>query len=60
MRISSNATLLKSGQIYFLDQNHASAISDFQTSIDFDPDFVYAHIQLAVAHYRVGDIEKSE
>ncbi|KAJ1555300.1 TOM (translocase of outer membrane) complex component [Cladochytrium tenue] len=43
------------GQIRFLTGDLASAISDYRKSLSLDDNFVYAHIQLAVALYKDGN-----
>ncbi|KND02792.1 uncharacterized protein SPPG_01873 [Spizellomyces punctatus DAOM BR117] len=44
------------GQIRVLTQDNYGAIEDYKKSISLDDTFVYAHIQLGVAQYKLGDI----
>ncbi|KAJ3075763.1 TOM (translocase of outer membrane) complex component [Podochytrium sp. JEL0797] len=48
------------GQVRFLTGDVTAAISDYTKSLELDSDFVYAHIQLAVAQYKNGDLEAAE
>ncbi|KAI9346891.1 protein import receptor [Obelidium mucronatum] len=48
------------GQVRFLTGDVSAAILDYQKSLELDNDFVYAHIQLAVAQYKSGEIGTSE
>ncbi|KAJ3391876.1 TOM (translocase of outer membrane) complex component [Entophlyctis sp. JEL0112] len=43
------------GQVRFLTGDITAAISDYTRSLQLDNDFVYAHIQLAVAQYKNGE-----
>ena len=36
-----------------------SASDDYSKSIELDPDFVFSHIQLAVAQYKLDNVGKS-
>ncbi|KAJ3003862.1 TOM (translocase of outer membrane) complex component [Thoreauomyces humboldtii] len=45
------------GQIRVLTQDFYGAIEDYKLSIGIDPNFVYAHIQLGVAQYKVGEVQ---
>ncbi|KAI8819490.1 import receptor [Fimicolochytrium jonesii] len=44
------------GQIRVLTNDNQGAIDDYKKSISLDSDFVYAHIQLGVAQYKLGDV----
>ncbi|KAJ3089658.1 hypothetical protein HK102_005844 [Quaeritorhiza haematococci] len=44
------------GQVKFLTGDLAGAADDYRKSLVLDDDFVYAHIQLGVAQYKMGDI----
>ncbi|KAJ3086149.1 TOM (translocase of outer membrane) complex component [Physocladia obscura] len=48
------------GQVRFLTGDINAAIADYRRSLELDNDFVYAHIQLAVAQYKNGDIGEAE
>jgi len=43
-----------------LKDNPQASISYFQTAIALAPDSFYAYHNLAIAHYRVGDVEDAE
>ncbi|RKO90956.1 hypothetical protein BDK51DRAFT_27889, partial [Blyttiomyces helicus] len=45
------------GQIRFMSQDNVGAIEDYKKSIAIDPHFIYAHIQLGVALYKVSDMK---
>jgi len=47
------------GQIYFVMNEFVKAAEDYATSTDLDNTFVFSHIQLAVAHYKSGGVQKS-
>ncbi|CAG8706275.1 4628_t:CDS:2 [Acaulospora colombiana] len=47
------------GQIYFVMNEFVKAAEDYATSTELDKTFVFSHIQLAVAHYKSGSIQKS-
>ncbi|KAH7103497.1 hypothetical protein BKA62DRAFT_636572 [Auriculariales sp. MPI-PUGE-AT-0066] len=47
------------GQVFFIMGDFAKASADYQKSIDLDAAFVFSHIQLAVAQYKMGTISKS-
>jgi import receptor subunit TOM70 len=47
------------GQVFFIMGDFNKAATDYQKSIDLDPAFVFSHIQLAVAQYKLGNIGKS-
>ncbi|KAG8835674.1 TOM (translocase of outer membrane) complex component [Serendipita sp. 399] len=46
-------------QIYFVMNEFVKAAEDYATSTELDKNFVFSHIQLAVAHYKSGSIQKS-
>ncbi|KAL7747061.1 TOM (translocase of outer membrane) complex component [Sorochytrium milnesiophthora] len=46
------------GQVHFLMNSFDEAIVDYQRSIDLDPNFVFAFIQLGVAQYKAGQIQR--
>ncbi|KAJ3017994.1 UNVERIFIED_CONTAM: TOM (translocase of outer membrane) complex component [Siphonaria sp. JEL0065] len=48
------------GQVRFLTGDVSAAIIDYQKSLELDSEFVYAHIQLAVAQYKSGEIGSAE
>lgn len=39
--------------------NFANAASDYVKSTELDPEFVFSHIQLAVAYYKSNNLPKS-
>lgn len=43
-------------QLHFILAELAEASKDYQKSIDLDRDFIYSHIQLGVAQYKMGSI----
>ncbi|RIB27131.1 import receptor [Gigaspora rosea] len=45
------------GQIHFLRNDFDMAVKDYQRRIELDPDFIFAHIQLAIAQYKSGAVE---
>lgn len=47
------------GQCNFILQEFAAAARDYQKSIDLDPAFVFSHIQLGVAQYKLGSTSAS-
>lgn len=47
------------GQCNFILQDFSSAARDYQKSIDLDPSFVFSHIQLGVAQYKLGSTSAS-
>ncbi|KAI0683842.1 ADP/ATP carrier receptor [Cytidiella melzeri] len=47
------------GQVLFIMGEYQRAADDYSKSTALDSDFVFSHIQLAVAHYKLGDIAKS-
>jgi import receptor subunit TOM70 len=40
-------------------QEHDKAILDYTKSINLDGDFIFSHVQAAVAQYKMGEIAKS-
>lgn len=47
------------GQCNFILQDFSSAARDYQKSIDIDSSFVFSHIQLGVAQYKLGSTSAS-
>ncbi|KZO97277.1 mitochondrial outer membrane translocase receptor TOM70 [Calocera viscosa TUFC12733] len=47
------------GQVHFIMGNYDSASEDYEKSVALDPNFVFTHIQLAVAKYKQGNIPQS-
>ncbi|KAI0338689.1 ADP/ATP carrier receptor [Trametopsis cervina] len=47
------------GQVLFIMGEFQRAADDYSKSTELDGDFVFSHIQLAVAQYKMGDIAKS-
>lgn len=45
--------------VYFVMNEFVKAAEDYATSTELDKTFVFSHIQLAVAHYKSGNIQKS-
>ncbi|KAI1973463.1 TOM (translocase of outer membrane) complex component [Ophidiomyces ophidiicola] len=43
-------------QLHFILGELAEAAKDYQKSIDLDRDFIYSHIQLGVAQYKMGSV----
>ncbi|KZV98929.1 ADP/ATP carrier receptor [Exidia glandulosa HHB12029] len=43
------------GQVHFIMGQYERAAQDYQKSTDMDDKFVFSHIQLAVAQYKLGD-----
>lgn len=46
------------GQVLFIMGEFQRAAEDYQKSTELDGDFVFSHIQLAVAQYKLGDVAK--
>ncbi|KAI9496461.1 hypothetical protein BDB00DRAFT_869402 [Zychaea mexicana] len=44
------------GQVNYISGNYENAAKDYSKSISLDDSFVYAHIQLGVAQYKLGRI----
>ncbi|KIJ19674.1 hypothetical protein PAXINDRAFT_69403 [Paxillus involutus ATCC 200175] len=47
------------GQVYFITNNFSSAATNYTKSSELDSTFVFSHIQLAVAQYKMGNIANS-
>jgi import receptor subunit TOM70 len=47
------------GQVYFIMNEFQKAAENYTNSTELDESFVFSHIQLAVAQYKMGDIQKS-
>jgi len=47
------------GQVHFIMGNYDAASEDYEKSVSIDPNFVFTHIQLAVAKYKQGNIPQS-
>ncbi|ETW76674.1 mitochondrial outer membrane translocase receptor, subunit TOM70 [Heterobasidion irregulare TC 32-1] len=47
------------GQVLFIMNEFQQAAENYTKSTSLDPDFVFSHIQLAVAQYKSGDLAKS-
>ncbi|KAF5319187.1 hypothetical protein D9619_008768 [Psilocybe cf. subviscida] len=47
------------GQVLFIMNEFADAAQNYVTSSELDENFVFSHIQLAVAQYKMGDLAKS-
>lgn len=45
--------------VLFIMGEFQRAADDYQKSTELDGDFIFSHIQLAVAQYKLGDIAKS-
>ena len=45
--------------MYFIMNDFAKAIEDYTTSTTLDSSFVFSHIQLAVAQYKMGNTANS-
>jgi import receptor subunit TOM70 len=50
----------KIGQIRFLINDLAGSIKDYKKSVSIDASSIYAFIQLGVAQYKLGELEKSK
>ncbi|KAK5710132.1 TOM (translocase of outer membrane) complex component [Elasticomyces elasticus] len=46
-------------QLHFILSEFKDAATDYQTSIDLDPKFIFSHIQLGVTQYKMGSIASS-
>lgn len=46
-------------QLHFILSEFNDAASDYQKSIDLDPEFIFSHIQLGVTQYKMGSIASS-
>ncbi|KAK8850687.1 hypothetical protein IAR55_004607 [Kwoniella newhampshirensis] len=47
------------GQVYFIMQEFDKAIADYNKSTALDGDFIFTHIQAAVAQYKMGNVGAS-
>ncbi|KAF8740239.1 mitochondrial outer membrane translocase receptor TOM70, partial [Rhizoctonia solani] len=47
------------GQVFFILSDFEKAAEDYQKSSRLDSKFVFSHIQLAVAQYKMGDLDSS-
>ncbi len=47
------------GQVHFIMNEFKQAAENYVKSSDLDEEFVFSHIQLAVAHYKMGEVAKS-
>ncbi|WWD20858.1 hypothetical protein CI109_105335 [Kwoniella shandongensis] len=47
------------GQVYFIMQEFDKAIADYNKSTGLDGDFIFTHIQAAVAQYKLGNVGAS-
>jgi len=47
------------GQVYFIMNDFTQAADNYVKSSELDDRFVFSHIQLAVAQYKMGDVAKS-
>ena len=47
------------GQVYFIMNDFNKAAENYTKSSELDDGFVFSHIQLAVAQYKMGDVQKS-
>jgi import receptor subunit TOM70 len=47
------------GQVYFIMNDFEKAAEYYTKSSELDDSFVFSHIQLAVAQYKMGDVQKS-
>ena len=66
-KLEKNSTALETtdlwyhrGQLKFLSGQFGPAVVDYKKAIELDPEFIYGHIQLAVAQYKAGDIGECE
>ena len=58
-RLVSTGSLISKQLVLFIMGEFQRAADDYQKSTELDGDFVFSHIQLAVAQYKLGDIAKS-
>ena len=54
------ARALEKGTVLLLKNNPQASIPYFQTAIALAPDSFHAYHNVAIAHYRVGDVEDAE
>ncbi|ORX40842.1 mitochondrial import receptor subunit tom40 [Kockovaella imperatae] len=47
------------GQVYFIMQEFAKAITDYTKSTELDGSFIFTHVQHAVAQYKQGSVASS-
>lgn len=47
------------GQVYFITGDYPLAIDEYERSSILDPVFIFSHIQLAVALYKKGEINRA-
>ncbi|KAL5638697.1 hypothetical protein ACGC1H_003154 [Rhizoctonia solani] len=47
------------GQVFFILSDYLKAAEDYRRSSELDPNFVFSHIQLAVAQYKMMDLDAS-
>lgn len=47
------------GQVHFIMNEFEKAAENYTKSTELDDTFVFSHIQLAVAQYKMGDVQKS-
>ncbi|KAF8639068.1 hypothetical protein AX16_010374 [Volvariella volvacea WC 439] len=47
------------GQVLFISGSYDEAAQNYSKSMELDESFVFSHIQLAVAHYKLGEIGTS-
>ncbi|KAF8834259.1 mitochondrial outer membrane translocase receptor TOM70 [Paxillus ammoniavirescens] len=47
------------GQVYFITNDFSAAATNYTKSSELDSTFVFSHIQLAVAQYKMGNIANS-
>lgn len=47
------------GQVYFIMGEYEKAIAEYRRSSELDPVFIFSHIQLAVAQYKSGAVDKA-
>ena len=55
----SHEQLIEYILVLFIMGEYQRAADDYRKSTELDGDFVFSHIQLAVAQYKLGDIAKS-
>ena len=46
-------------QVFFITNDFSSAATNYTKSSTLDPTFVFSHIQLAVAQYKLGNLANS-
>jgi import receptor subunit TOM70 len=45
--------------VFFILSDFERAADDYRRSSELDPGFIFSHIQLAVAQYKMGDLDSS-